>query len=57
MQPSHVLSANVENNRALCPLCKAEMNISCIEPSKPDHDRRTFECVCGHSEVRVVKYR
>ena len=57
MQPSHVLRANVENNRALCPLCKAEMNISCIEPSKPDHDRRTFECVCGHSEVRVVKYR
>jgi hypothetical protein len=30
-----------------------------IDPDdRPDHDRRTFECLdCKHEEVRVVKYR
>jgi hypothetical protein len=40
-----------------CPNCGAPMWLSCIEPDKPDHDRRTFECPqCDHSHTEVVKY-
>jgi transcription elongation factor Elf1 len=32
--------------------------LACIEPEKPDHDRRTFECPqCEHVIVEVVKYK
>jgi transcription elongation factor Elf1 len=28
-----------------------------IEPDRPDHDRRTFECSrCEHQETVVIKY-
>jgi hypothetical protein len=38
-------------------LCLTPM-ISCIEPDRPDHDGRTFDCAYrGHAEVAVVKYR
>jgi hypothetical protein len=34
------------------------MPLTLIEPDKPDHDRRTFECRhCGHAESIVVKYK
>jgi hypothetical protein len=29
-----------------------------IEPDRPDHDKRTFECkACGKTMAEVVKYR
>jgi hypothetical protein len=40
-----------------CPNCGAPMWLSRIEPDKPNHDRRTFECSqCDQSHTEVVKY-
>jgi hypothetical protein len=37
-----------------CELCDADM---CIEPDKPGHDMRTFECPrCQHLKVEIVNY-
>ena len=45
-------------NTPLCATCRTAMMIILIEPEKPDHDRRTYECSqCEHSESVVVKYR
>ena len=44
--------------RPTCPKCENRMMLSRIEPDKPDHDKRTFECFdCDHSESIVVKYQ
>jgi hypothetical protein len=44
-------------NRLSCPNCSARMWLAHIEPDKPDHDRRTFECPrCQHELAVVVKY-
>jgi hypothetical protein len=44
--------------RPFCAVCKAQMWLACIEPDKPDYDKRTFECpVCPSVTVKVVKYR
>ena len=41
-----------------CPQCGNRMLLARIEPDKPDHDRRTFQCgKCGHSMSEVVKYK
>jgi hypothetical protein len=41
-----------------CPQCGEAMWLTCIEPDKPDHDRRTFECRrCQCETTQVVKYR
>ena len=38
--------------------CSAQMWISRIEPDKPDHDKRTFECpACDGVMTAIVKYR
>ena len=40
-----------------CDLCDADMWLICIEPDKPGHDRRTFECPrCQHLKVEIVNY-
>ena len=40
-----------------CALCDADMWLTCIEPDKPGHDRRTFECPrCQYVTVEVVNY-
>ena len=55
--PSPIPQAPVLD-RPLCPTCEAHMWLACIEPDKPDHDRRTFECwECDYTETVVVKYR
>jgi ssDNA-binding Zn-finger/Zn-ribbon topoisomerase 1 len=44
--------------RPPCPKCGDRMLLARIEPDKPDHDKRTFECPkCQHEESIVVKYR
>lgn len=41
-----------------CPQCGELMWRALIEPDKPDHDRRTFECASfKRVEKVVVKYR
>jgi DNA-directed RNA polymerase subunit RPC12/RpoP len=41
-----------------CAKCSAQMWISRIEPDKPDHDKRTFECpACNGVTTAIVKYR
>jgi transposase-like protein len=42
--------------RLACPACGQPMWIVRIEPDKPGHDRRTFECAdCKHLETFIVK--
>jgi hypothetical protein len=44
--------------RPPCSVCGTKMLLARIEPDKPDHDKRTFECAkCGNTESFVVKYR
>jgi hypothetical protein len=44
--------------RPLCPKCGAQMWLATIEPDRPDHDRRTFECPrCQTEKTEVVKYK
>ena len=44
--------------RPVCEGCGARMWLSRIEPDKPDHDRRIFECAeCNNEKIVVVKYR
>ena len=41
-----------------CPQCSAQMYLARIEPEKPGHDLRTFECPrCQHVETAVVKFK
>jgi transcription elongation factor Elf1 len=45
-------------DRPPCPRCGALLVLVRIDPAKPKHDRRTFECaVCDYSETVVVKYQ
>jgi len=45
-------------DRPVCPRCGGLMWLALIEPDKPDHDRRTFECrECENTLVAIVKYR
>ncbi len=44
--------------RPPCIKCGTQMLLTRIEPDKPDHDRRTFECPeCAYQESIVVKYQ
>ena len=44
--------------RPPCPKCGALMWLTRVEPDKPDHDTRTFECPeCENSETVLTKYR
>ena len=58
MQHSYVQSARHEIAHPACPVCGAPMWLARIEPDRPDHDKRTFECkACGKTTAEVVKYR
>ena len=40
-----------------CPQCGELMWLALIEPDKPDHDKRIFECRrCQHETTEIVKY-
>jgi len=44
-------------NHPLCKLCVTPMWLISIEPDRPKHDRRTFECPrCQEVMVQVVDY-
>jgi hypothetical protein len=44
--------------RPPCPHCRTRMMLVRIEPDRPDHDKRSFECsTCGHEHSEIVKFR
>ena len=48
----------IEIEKSKCPKCGARMWLARIEPDKPDHDKRTYECpACDNVAIEVVKYR
>jgi hypothetical protein len=58
MRQSQIIPLPVIMSRPCCEICDAQMWLVAIEPDKPDHDRRTFECPrCQHLTVEVVKYK
>jgi hypothetical protein len=59
MPQSHTFDpARLVLQQPKCPKCGLPMWLARIEPDKPDHDRRTFECPsCEHSHTEVVKYK
>jgi predicted RNA-binding Zn-ribbon protein involved in translation (DUF1610 family) len=43
--------------RPLCKTCGTKVFLIRIEPDKPGHDLRTFQCPeCGQIETTVVKF-
>jgi hypothetical protein len=43
--------------RPRCPKCSAVMMLARMEPDRPGHDKRTFECpVCDHAASEVVQF-
>jgi transposase-like protein len=58
MRDFHYDPGKPEIAHPTCTRCGAPMWLTRIEPDKPDHDRRTFECkACRKTVVEVVKYR
>ena len=58
MQQSQVAPSLFAVDRPNCPKCGTRMDLARIEPDKPDHDLRTFECTaCAHVETVVTRYR
>jgi hypothetical protein len=58
MRESHYIPdpPNVEHPR--CTQCGVPMLLTRLEPDKPDHDKRTFECkACVASVTEIVKYK
>jgi predicted RNA-binding Zn-ribbon protein involved in translation (DUF1610 family) len=44
--------------RPSCPKCGTAMLLTSLEPDKPDHDKRTFDCAgCGEQVSEVVKFK
>ena len=57
MRPYQVFPKRRMIPHPYCDLCDADMWLTCIEPDKPHHDRRTFECPrCQHVKVEIVNY-
>ncbi len=57
-QPATPFSNSIVRVRPPCSKCGTQMLLALVEPDKPDHDKRTFECpVCEHSESFVAKYK
>jgi C4-type Zn-finger protein len=57
-QPATPYSNSI--TRPTCPRCGTKMMLSLIEPvpNRPDHDKRTFDCLkCGYDHTEVVKFK
>jgi hypothetical protein len=53
-QPTSVLSP-IDIEHPKCTACGVSMWLTRIEPDKPDHDKRTFECqACGSTTTAIV---
>jgi len=57
-QAQLTLAPSLNIDLPICPICQSGMMLTRIEPEKPDHDRRSYECQkCDHSESVVVKFK
>jgi transposase-like protein len=55
-QPVTAYSRSIK--RPDCPRSGTRMMLSRIEPNKPDHDKRMFECPsCNHERSEIVKFK
>ena len=58
MRPSQFILQPQQIASPKCANCGAVMWLASIEPDKPDHDKRIFECPrCQEELVEIVKYR
>jgi hypothetical protein len=52
--PSHTVTID----GPLCLICGSQMWLARIEPERPTHDKRTFECpACETSEIALVEFK
>jgi hypothetical protein len=55
MQKSHYVADTLSVDHPRCKECGVPMWLTRLEPDKPDHNKRTFECkVCGASVTEIV---
>jgi hypothetical protein len=58
MRQSHYTAAQPGIDHPPCPKCGTHMWLARIEPDKPGHDLRRFECpACNDSICIEVKYK
>jgi len=58
MRQSHYIPDAPKVEHPRCKECGVPMRLTRLEPDKPDHDKRTFECkACGANVTEVVRYR
>lgn len=58
MRASEFIPQNQAIEHPKCAECGAQMWLARIEPDRPDHDRRTFECPeCENVLTEIVKFR
>ena len=58
MRQSQINRYPCEIEHPLCDRCQVPMWLARIEPDKPDHQKRTFECpACDAVIIEVVKYK
>jgi len=44
--------------RPLCAKCGTSMSLTRIEPDRPDHDKRSFECqACHRVETSIFRFK
>jgi hypothetical protein len=56
MRQSEAARQSFDIDLPRCETCGALTWLASIEPEKPDHDRRTFECPrCQHVMIRICK--
>jgi hypothetical protein len=52
------LLSQLNEQRPRCSTCRAQMRLIRVEPDKPKHDKRTFECpTCKQTKIEIIKYR
>ena len=48
----------IQDDRLACARCGSRMMLVRVEPSgQPDHDLRTFECLCGRAERLKIRLK
>jgi hypothetical protein len=58
MRQSQIDPYRYEMERPQCERCDISMWLARIEPDKPDHDKRTFECpACNAVIIQIVEYK
>jgi hypothetical protein len=57
MRTSQFMPPLQDIERPKCPKCGTPMWLARIEPDKPHHDKRTYECsACDNVVTEIVKF-